>query len=60
MFLLHTEERCNELLVEIRDVRTILEQNIKQREEAEHRIRVKIQQNADLVEEQFQVVIKLM
>jgi len=54
-FPLMIEERCNELLVEIRDVRTILEQNIKQREEAEHRIRVKIQQNADLVEEQFQV-----
>jgi len=41
------DERCNQLLVEIRDMRTVMEINIKQREEKEQKIMVKIQNSHD-------------
>lgn len=41
------DERCNQLLVEIRDMRTVMDMNIKQREEKEQKIMVKIQNSHD-------------
>jgi hypothetical protein len=48
------DERCNELLVEIRDMKTLMELNIKQREEKEQQIMVKMQNNQDKILATFQ------
>jgi hypothetical protein len=48
------DARCNELLVEIRDMKHLMEQNVKEREEKEQKIMVKIQNNDDKVLAMFQ------
>jgi hypothetical protein len=48
------DERCNELLVEIRDMKTMMELNIREREEVEQRIRVKVKNQHDSLVAMFQ------
>jgi len=48
------EDRCHELLVEIRDMNSRMDLNIKQREEKEQKIFVKIQNQEDALMAMFQ------